>query len=258
MMVIAKIVFFIEDNARKAEGECLALKLQLPLVENMVPNQIVLTLTKERLELRFPGEEIKPVAIDFFKKSILRRLQGHLARGELIAHAVGIKGDYFPTIIDATAGFGVDALILAHLGCQVTMIERSPIICALLADALERAKDYHPAWLARLNLYCLDAKVFLERQISHQQRVDVVYLDPMFPRRMKSALVKKEMRILTKIVGSDEDAENLFDIAKQCAKKRVVVKRPRHAKPLAGEKPSTVFHASASRFDVYILKTTQP
>ena len=42
---------------------------------------------------------------------------------------------------------------------------------------------------------------------------DVVYLDPMFPHREKSALVKKEMRVFQELVGADNDADDLLDFA---------------------------------------------
>lgn len=60
---------------------------------------------------------------------------------------------------------------------------------------------------------------------------DVVYLDPMYPHRQKSALVKKEMRVFQSLVGNDDDADSLLIPAMTIAKRRVVVKRPNYASP---------------------------
>lgn len=81
----------------------------------------------------------------------------------------------------------------------------------------------------------------------------VVYLDPMYPHRSKSALVKKEMRILRILVGDDEDSAKLLTSALQVANKRVVVKRPAYAPPLTGLEPNLVFKTKNNRFDVYLI-----
>lgn len=251
--MIAEVVIFIEDQNRVEEGIRLSKRLQLPIVNHFETNHIVLTLTEKQLELRFPDKTMKPLAVDFLSKTKEYRMRKSLVRNELIARAVGIKGDYLPSIIDATAGLGSDALILAHFGCQVKMIERSPIIWALLEDGLNRAHQSAPEWLPQLSLFCADAKHFLQMEAKNNRFVDVIYLDPMFPKRSKSALVKKEMRILKDIVGPDEDAEELFNLAKQYARKRVVVKRPRLAKTLTSQIPSIVYKGKACRFDVYLI-----
>jgi len=155
-------------------------------------------------------------------------------------------------VIDATAGFGSDAAVLAHLGCQVQMIERSPILCALLQDGLDRAIQAGIEFSSRLTLVCIDAKCFLSSLVEEGRQVDIVYLDPMFPVRSKTALAKKEMRILKQLVGTDQDASMLFSLAKKCARKRVVVKRPKLAPTLVEQPASVVFQAKACRFDVYI------
>ena len=79
----------------------------------------------------------------------------------------------------------------------------------------------------------------------------VVYLDPMFPHREKSALVKKEMRALRPLVGDDDDASALLDAARRLASHRVVVKRPRHAEALGGVAPAHMLEGASSRFDIY-------
>ena len=195
----------------------------------------------ERLELRQAGIKTGPVYVDFLFLS-KRPKQGK----DLLAKAVGIKGNYYPTIVDATAGLGQDAFMLASYGCQVTMIERSPVIAALLQDGLQRAKNLEA--ITRLQLITGDAKkVLLELE-----RPDVVYLDPMYPESGKTAAKRKEMRLFRELVGDDLDVEELLEIALNTAKKRIVLKRPLKAPKLG--KPNTVYQGSTVRFDVYLPK----
>ncbi len=81
---------------------------------------------------------------------------------------------------------------------------------------------------------------------------DVVYLDPMYPHRTKSALVKKEMRRLRNVVGGDDDAHKLLEAALQYAGQRVVVKRPHPSPPLGDMKPDFAITGKKTRFDVYM------
>lgn len=132
----------------------------------------------------------------------------------------------------APTGLGRDAFVLACLGCRVRMFERHPVVAALLEDGLRRAyadPELGP-WLAtRLTLHHGSSLSALAQLHSAP---DVVYLDPMFPHRQKSALVKKEMRVFQLLVGADEDADGL--LAPALALRRVVVKRPDYAPRLAG------------------------
>ena len=79
----------------------------------------------------------------------------------------------------------------------------------------------------------------------------MVYLDPMYPHRQKSALVKKEMRVFQSLVGPDEDADALLEPARRLAKKRIVVKRPDYAPPLAGIVTQAAVVTKSHRFDIY-------
>jgi len=194
------------------------------------------------------------VAVDWANKSLLWRLQHGGGRGELIAKACGIKKELVPTIVDATAGFGKDSLLLASLGCQVTLVERSPLVAAMLADGWQRA-IHEPALaeiLPLMQLYHSDAKRYLS-QLTAEQYPDVVYLDPMFPDRGNTAKVKQDMQSFHIAVGADFDADELLAPALAVAKKRVVVKRPRYAVALAQQKPSLVYEGESSRFDVYLV-----
>ena len=130
------------------------------------------------------------------------------------------------------------------------MQERSPVIRALLEDGLNRAKadPYIGRWVTeRLSLSVNESDPL-------PFKPDVVYLDPMYPTRKKSAYVKKEMRILKMVVGDDTDADDLLEPALKIAVKRVAVKRPAYAGWLANRKPHTVIESKNSRFDIYMIK----
>lgn len=212
-------------------------------------------LVGEELSLQaFEHPLPKPVRVDWADKSFIWRLQHGGGRGEMLAKACGIKGDFIPTVVDATAGFGRDSVLLASLGCQVTMLERSPLVQELLADGWRRAQQESAlhTLLPRLQLLNTDALAWLQR-VEEEDRPDVVYLDPMFPSREKSAKVKVNMQVFHQVVGADMDADALLAPALAIAKRRVVVKRPRLAPPLADRDPDWVFSGESSRFDVYGL-----
>lgn len=199
------------------------------------------------------------ISVDFCggKSEHRRRFGG--GRGQSLAKAIGLKGGANPTVIDATAGLGKDAFVLACLGIQVTLIERSPTLTALLEDGLKRA-SHHPKIKTivsnHMNLVTADAIEWLA-YLPKEQFPDVIYIDPMYPHRNKSALVKKEMRMLRDLVGDDEDASNLLHVALTCAKRRVTVKRPRTAPILNGStlnnrKPNSTVESKNTRYDIYV------
>ncbi|SHI21428.1 class I SAM-dependent methyltransferase [Ferrimonas marina] len=173
-------------------------------------------------------------------------------RGQSIAKAVGLKSGATPTVLDATAGLGRDAFVLASLGCQVTMLERHPVVAALLEDGLRRAAadaEIGPWVRERITLLPGNS---LEALSQLTLQPEVVYLDPMYPHRAKSAQVKKEMRLFQDLVGADPDADGLLAPALALASKRVVVKRPDYAEDLAGQAPTMVIATKKNRFDVYV------
>ncbi len=215
---------------------------------------LVLVVTAARLELRLLGPDAPgPVYADFVGGAVGHRRRFGGGRGQLIARAVGVKKGVLPSVVDATAGLGRDAFVLANLGCRVQMVERSPVVGYLLDDALARARlDGEAAEVAgRLSLQIGDARRLLPG-LAADGRPDVVYLDPMFPPRDKSALVKKEMRLFKALLGTDPDAPALLQAALQTAARRVVVKRPRRAPAVEGPPPGLVFEGKRTRFDVYL------
>ena len=205
------------------------------------------------VDLDKPG--MTPVFIDFVSgKTAYRRKYGH-AGGEAISKAVGIKKAHRPNIIDAAAGWGRDAFVLATMGCRVHMIERSEIVAKLLEDGLRRAKqDETIGTMVNENLSFAHGDS--QNELLHTPfEPEVIYFDPMFPQKGKSALVKKEMRTLQNIVGPDEDAEELLNLALTIATKRVVVKRPAYADFLTESNPDTSIKTKKHRFDIYLTNT---
>ena len=196
-----------------------------------------------------------PIRVDFVSGAVAHRRLFGGGSGQMIAKAVGIASGIRPTILDATAGLGRDAFVLAELGCTMTLIERQPLIAALLEDGLQRASadpEVGPI-VARMKLLCGNAIELLSAW--NDEEPQVIYLDPMFPHRDKSALVKKEMRLFRPLAGDDDDAPALLDAALALATHRVVVKRPRKAPAIAGKPPGYTLEGKSSRFDIYPMKS---
>ncbi len=246
----------ITDNDRcVSDAQQLADRLQLPFGGVTTDHSFVLRVTDHQLELVELGPAAPgPVYVDFVEGTLGHRRRFGGGRGQLVAKAAGIKKGFIPTVIDATAGLGRDAFVLAKLGCQVRMIERSAVVAELLRDGMRRAEqDSEVAEIiARMSLEVADAKEALAG-LTQEDRPDVVYVDPMHPERAKAARVKKEMRLFRALVGGDEDDAALLQAALKAARKRVVVKRPRKAVAIEGPEPSLVFEGKSTRFDVYLI-----
>ena len=192
------------------------------------------------------------VRVDFSDGKLNFRA-ANATRNQNIVKAMGIRGADRPHVLDATAGLGKDAYLLASLGCDVQMLERSVIVHALLEDGLRRAmaaSDEIARTARKLQLHNVD---FLELA-SGSEQFDVVYLDPMFPLRNKSARVKKDMYLLQKLLGHDENNSELLAVAVKLARKRVVVKRAKLSPHISAEKPDIEFKGSSSRYDVYLIR----
>lgn len=199
-----------------------------------------------------------PIFVDFVHgKAAYRRHQGK-GRNTPLARAVGFKPGVTPGVIDATAGLGQDAFVLATLGARITLVEKSPVIHALLEDGLRRAAfSPHTRDIARrMSLVQADAREFLQ-QLSAENRPDAVYLDPMYPHRGKSALSKKEMQSFQKLLGADQDGPQLLQIARTCTHGRVAVKRPLKAPFLGAQAPNFQILRPKIRFDVYLGEALQ-
>ena len=234
-----------------------AVRLGLPLQAQEA--EFALQFGESGLQLQQLGDQAPgPVRVDFVEGGAAHRRQFGGGSGQMIAKAVGIQPGIRPRILDATAGLGRDAFVLATLGCEISLCERQPLIAALLEDGLARARqDIEVAPIvARMQLRQGDAIELMRNWEGEPPQV--IYLDPMFPHREKSALVKKEMRLFRPFVGDDLDAASLLTQALALASHRVVVKRPRKAPAIEGVKPGYSLEGKSSRYDIYPLKKLQP
>ncbi len=195
-----------------------------------------------------------PVAVDF--GSAAMRHRRHAGARELLGRAVGQGGNKSLRVLDATAGLGTDAFVLADQGSEVMLCEREPVIAELLRSGLQVAAGSGDSWLInvsqRMSLCPGDARALSP---GHLQDVDVIYLDPMFPPRRKSAAVRKEMALFHSLLAhaidpADADALLLWALRQDVA--RVVVKRPAKAPCLAAREPSHTISGKAVRYDVYV------
>jgi 16S rRNA (guanine1516-N2)-methyltransferase len=220
--------------------------------------QFALQLGEQGLQLVELGPQAPgPVRVDFVEGAVAHRRLFGGGTGQMIAKAVGVQPGVRPRVLDATAGLGRDGFVLASLGCSVTLIERQPLIAALLEDGLARAaadRDVGPI-VAQMRLLTGNAIELMKAWQGEPPQV--IYLDPMFPHRDKSALVKKEMRLFRPFVGDDLDAPALLQAALALASHRVVVKRPRKAPIIDGGKPAYALEGKSSRYDIYPLKKLQ-
>ena len=248
-----------EDRADFLSAE-LNLKICAPEQAETQGATLALWLDERGLSLRQLGPKMPgPVLCDFIGGVARhRRLYGG-GKGQDIARAVGLsKQGFKPTVLDLTAGLGQDAFVLASLGAQVIMVERHPIVYALLADGLARARaatedEQLQSVLARMQLCNDDASNYL-RQPGETDTPDIIYIDPMFPPREKSAKVKKEMQLFHQLVGENADADALLLLALERARYRVVVKRPSHAPFLGESEPGYSLKGKSTRFDIYPVK----
>lgn len=253
-----------QDPELDERAHILARELGLPFCRSSQqdpPFELILSLDTYMLELRQSGADAPgPVFVDFVGGALLHRRLFGGGRNQPLGRAVGIKGSDQPTVLDATAGLGRDSFVFACLGCKVTLVERSAVISALLRDGLMRAlQDPDTAEIVtqRMHLVHEDAMVYMD-SLEGEQRPEVIYLDPMYPHREKSALVKKEMRLLQQLLGPDQDSTQLLQAALKCAQKRVVVKRPRTATRLDGPEPTMSIYGKNTRYDVYVMAAMNP
>jgi 16S rRNA (guanine1516-N2)-methyltransferase len=222
----------------------------------------LLLMVADKLTLRDQrGRTAVDICVDFSSPESRHKLRAGAKHP--LCRAVSGRTGQLPTVCDATAGLGRDAFVLATSGCRLTLIERSPIVHALLQDGLRRATlDPHIADIAqRLRLIHGDACALLPT-LADEQIPDVVYLDPMYPASRKSAAVKKGMRALQTLLAAEKSdaalsAEPLLPIAIEHARRRVVVKRPTSADSIGTHPPSGNITSGKTRYDIYAGQARQ-
>jgi len=243
---------------RRRQAEEFCQTNQLALLKNKSDDYELLLIFHDDLIELFDRQLNTAVSIDFIKGVLAHRQQFGGGRGQAIAKAMGLKSGITPNILDTTAGLAGDAFVLASLGCPVTLLERSPIIFQLLENAVERAclnNSFQAISEQGFKLINIDANDYIRQQLAgNAEQPDVIYIDPMYPERKKSALVKKDMQILQRLHDKDEHPEVLLENALMFARKRVVVKRPIHAESLGNKTPNTSVKSKKTRYDIYTIE----
>ncbi len=253
LIIPPKLAILYENQGERAPFQNLANYLNVPLLEKndieIAHFSFFLTWREGCLKL-LDNELFKKggLTIEIAPRSGEQRSYPAPKEGAF-AQAIGRKTK---TVIDATTGWAQDSLHLFRMGYELTCFERSPIMSALIEDALLRLS--HETWVQKCQpiLPLLKTGNAIELLNSLKMPPDCIYLDPMFPpKRKKSALPKKAMMILHELVGEDLDKKTLFDAALFATGKRVVVKSPDYAESLGG-KPSESFSGKLVRYDVYL------
>lgn len=257
--------FFVQEGFEHS-ALVIADNLNLPIQSFAAPfkafikydknDDIVLVFDEKGLglyDLSLNGAEA--IRVDLQQGQLGFRLQQERARHEMVVKACGLNKYPAPVLVlDATAGLLRDTAVLAAAGAQVQVFERQPIIAALIRDGLQRAASTPELAALVAHIHFQQGNTLHYLQAQNLPRIpNIIYLDPMFPEREKSALVKKEMRIFKHLMGTDDDADELFLAAMAIKPKRVVVKRPKIAPPLAERAPSYCVEGKSGRFDVYIV-----
>jgi 16S rRNA (guanine1516-N2)-methyltransferase len=206
-------------------------------------------------------DERAGVTINFIGGAADHRRRYGGGKSQTLAKAIGLDQTKGLDVVDATAGLAGDSFVMACLGANVLVLERNPVLSLMIAEALNTATEYAAhnddslaTIIDQMQLMHIDATVWLDQQKEASR--GVVYLDPMFPERKKKAAVKKEMQLLQSLLPTDttlletEESE-LLEQARRVSRFRTVVKRPRHAPPLAGDKPGYSLEGKSTRFDIY-------
>ena len=243
-----------DNKVRLEQARLFSSQHQLPLLHEKDQSfELQLIYGEERIEL-YDKQLNTSIYVDFVSGALAHRQQFGGGRGQAIAKAMGLKQGKNPKVLDVTAGLARDAYILATLGCRMTLVEKSPILSILIQDGINRGLDNEQSAAIlseHFTIHNQDAINFL-KNMKKSQYPDIIYLDPMFPERKKSALVKKDMQILQRLLGKDENSKALLETALDHAVKRVVVKRPIHAPHLTEKQPDTSIHSKKTRYDIYI------
>lgn len=244
------------DDIYVEQAKKLANEISLPFIQKADFSSdefaAYIIMSEDGISLQESGKDAAgPIYVDFVSGAMGHRLKYGGGKGQMIAKACGLQKFKSPYILDATAGLGRDGFVLASLGANVQMIERVPVIAALLKDGLRRAAESEITKniAGKISFHEGNAIEYINNLTLQP---DIIYIDPMFPERTKTAAVKKEMRIFKKIIGADEDDGALLAAALNKAKHRVVAKRPRIAPHINDMKPSYILEGKSGRFDVYV------
>ena len=242
---------YIETGGNLQEARILADKLNVPCVWKDSPpeesEELILRFHKDGLSLCGEGLEMQGDLTH-----MIPRLKRNNLQREFLVKASRIKnlGEH-PLAVDATAGMGEDSLLLAAAGYQVFLYELNPVIAALLKDSLRRAALIPELKEAVSRMHVREEDSILG-MAGLDTPPDLILLDPMFPERKKSGLIKKKFQLLQKLERPCSDEERLFEAAWKAGPRRLVIKRPLKGPYLAGVKPDYSLPGKAIRYDCFV------
>lgn len=245
------LALYVADCGLEKQAEALCRQTGLPLTTDLSTCKTALVLSADGLSLCRPGDpEMKGrIRVDFTTPAWKRRLKG--VRSELLIKAMGRRTCAGTEITDATGGLGRDSFLLAAAGFQVQVFECNPVLAALLMDGIQRAARHRETKAICNRIHCIPENA-VDFLYVNKPAVDIMYLDPMFPKKNSSAKVKKELQLIQQIVGEDQDEAKLFTCALQTAVNRVVVKRSCNAPWLENVRPAYSLTGKIIRFDIYL------
>ena len=238
-----KIVVCLEKGGQRDMAESFARRTGFP-IGNKPGEQLTVLFNSKGVSLTGFGLSYQ----GDFENMLHRVTNGRLQHEMLVRAAKSEKPGR--RAIDATAGMGEDAFLLAAQGYEVTLYEQNPVIASLLKDALRRARK-HPILkeiAGRMKLMEGNSVECLPKLLDS---VDVIYLDPMFPARQKSSLINKKLQLIQKLEPPCSTETELFDAAILAEPEKIIVKRPLKSEFLAGRKPSYTLNGKAIRYDCY-------
>ena len=237
-MTITDLAIAYETPDEYSRAKILAEQLHLP-VHNEAPRRLIVAADKLMLKI----EPFSPLFADFTIQTWQSRRDAGKQQGlvRAIKPCSGMK------IIDATGGWGRDAAVLASFGAEVLLLERNPVMAALLADALAR-QDERSQSVLQIKLLCTDSIEYLSA-LPAADCPEIIYLDPMHPLRQKEALVKRELQVLQQLIGPDPDIALLLAVAKEKANRQVVMKWPQRLPVI--DKPTRIIEGKTVQFALY-------
>lgn len=255
-----KIAVLCTDPDSQRLAKSLSRKLSVPMAKSLEENfELFLLADPQGLSLQLKATPMPgPIQVDFVGGNLGHRRKFGLSKQQIFAKAIGIKNKPLK-VIDATAGLGRDTFFMACLGCDVRAIEKNPVLMALLEDGYQRglnSSDVGKILADKVRLIHADAVEYL-KNLKKSEKPDVIYIDPMFPEKKKSALSPKEMQTLQALLGADQDPLPLLEAALLAATSRVIVKRPLKSKPV---KPGVnhSYTGKSVRYDLYLIKPEKP
>lgn len=238
---------YVTKDADRTRAEAIASRLGCDVCEDNTFEELALLLSADGLSLTDGNLSMR----GDFHNVYERTQKGRLASEMLVKVAKRKTYGETATAIDATAGLGEDSFLLAAAGFTVQLYEYDSVIAELLDDALIRAKA-DPELCAIASRMTLHKEDSIEALRNVSQKPDIVLLDPMFPERQKSALIKKKFQLLQKLEKPCSEEDALLEAALQSGAHRIIIKRPLKGPFLANKKPDYSLSGKAIRYDCII------